>query len=178
MKEEWKTINGYEGLYEVSNMGRVRSLDRKVIYKNGKEHLHKGRIKSQPNDCKTEYRVAVLSRENKLRAFKISRLVATNFIENKDKLPCVNHIDGNKKNDNILNLEWCTQSRNNIHAFDTGLSKYKNKTRGLFWDKERGRWIAYLYRNNKNIFIGRFDSHEIALTQLKKSREEYDKDTN
>jgi hypothetical protein len=164
--EKWKDIKDYEYLYQVSNHGNIRSLDRIVEYSNGKKALHKGRIKSQPTNCKTEYRIAVLSKNNKQRAFKISRLVAFAFIDNKNDLPVVNHIDGNKKNDHFSNLEWCTYSHNSLHAFDNGLSKKKSKYTGVGWDKNRNKYGAYVYRDNKNLFVGRFDTEELAAEAI------------
>ena len=165
--EHWKDISGYEGIYQVSNFGRIKSLERVLVYSNGRKARHRERIKSQPLDCKTEYRIAVLSKKNIQRAFKISRLVAKAFVSNPSAHPVVNHIDGDKKNDHFLNLEWCTYSYNNLHAFDLGLSKRKLSHTGISWDKSRGKWIAFLYRGNKNLFVGRFHVLDDAIKAVK-----------
>ncbi|UOL47443.1 hypothetical protein vBVpPvVp04M_00055 [Vibrio phage vB_Vp_PvVp04_M] len=100
--EEFRDISGYEGLYQISNFGRVRSVDRLVTYSNGTSRLHKGIIR-KPSIC--EYNMIVLSKNGKLKTKKISRLVASHFIENPHNLRVVNHIDGNKHNDKVENLE-------------------------------------------------------------------------
>jgi hypothetical protein len=107
--EEWKDIEGYEGLYQVSNHGRVKS------FKYGKEKILKGSITTKG------YLQVYLHKDNKIKRFNGHRLIAIHFIPNPDNKPQVNHIDGNKLNNNISNLEWNTQSENLNHAFDTGL---------------------------------------------------------
>lgn len=123
MKEIWKDIPGYVGYYQVSNKGRVRGLDRVVFNpnrwkkKNGTMKVA-SRIKSQ---CRDKYKQAILSKNSKLRGFTIHRLVAKAFILNLHNKPCINHKDGNPKNNNVENLEWCTYSENTKHAYKTGL---------------------------------------------------------
>jgi hypothetical protein len=106
--ETWMPINGYEGVYEVSDKGDVKSLARKIILK--------------PSE-KSIYPQVNLSKGGSYKTFKIHRLVAGAFIENHYNLEQVNHIDGNKKNNNVANLEWVTRSDNVIHAYKIGLMK-------------------------------------------------------
>lgn len=94
MTEIWKDIKGFEGLYQVSSYGNVRS------------YYRGGRI-LKPKKDKDGYLEVCLRKNNKSKYFKIHRLVAFVFIENTDNLPQVNHIDENKMNNNINNLEWC-----------------------------------------------------------------------
>ncbi|MGE7271389.1 NUMOD4 domain-containing protein [Brevibacillus panacihumi] len=120
MKEEvWKPIEGYEGSYEVSNMGRVRGLDRYTRTK-GKPVLKRGVEKTRKEDKDGYYKVW-LSKESKKKPFFVHRLVATAFIPNPHNHPVVNHIDGDKKNNSVDNLEWCSISHNSRHAFEIGL---------------------------------------------------------
>ena len=109
--EEWKSIPGYEGLYEVSNLGRVRSLDRYVKYSNGNIHLHKGKVLS-PGKNTDGYLEVVLKCNRKCKTITVHRLVAQTFIPNPDNLPQVNHKDEVKSNNCVENLEWCTQQYN------------------------------------------------------------------
>lgn len=116
MTEEWRDIRGYEGSYQVSNLGRVRSLDR---YIPSRRYYRKGRI-IQPFDNKG-YNNTSLSLNKVTRTFCTHRLVAEAFIPNPDNKPCVNHVDGNKRNNLVSNLEWVTYSENTNHAIKLGL---------------------------------------------------------
>ena len=117
--EIWKPISGYEGLYEVSNLGRVKSLSR---FQSTTERILKGEY-----DNRGYYRVR-LSKENITKKFQIHRLVASVFIKNPSFVRLqINHIDGNPSNNNVSNLEWCTHSENMKHAFKTGLQSLKGE---------------------------------------------------
>lgn len=115
MVEEWRDIKGYEGMYQVSDAGLVRSLDREV---NGK--FLKGRILSCYS--KHTYPAVVLCNEKGKKHVRVHRIVAETFLENPYNLPEVNHIDGNKNNNHVDNLEWCTHRENAEHAWRTGLT--------------------------------------------------------
>lgn len=114
MFEEWRDIKGYEGLYQVSNLGRVRSLDRIIKFKSS-SRFHKGQIISIKNS-KTGYCLVNLHRNSKQKMFLIHRLVAQAFIDNPEDLPCVNHKDENKLNNQVDNLEWCTYQYNTSYG--------------------------------------------------------------
>lgn len=116
MEEVWKDVKGYEGIYQVSNIGRVRSLDR---WTNGLKHMFKRGCIRKPFDT-TGYDSVTLSNSGD-KTFMVHRLVADAFIPNPNKLPCVNHIDGNKKNNIVSNLEWVTYEENTHHAIRLGL---------------------------------------------------------
>lgn len=103
MKEVWKDIKGYENLYQVSNYGNVKSLDRYIKNKNGKMQFYNEKI-LRPNDSKGYLKVT-LSKNNRQRTFRIHVLVAKTFISNPENKPEVNHKDGNKHNNHIDNLE-------------------------------------------------------------------------
>lgn len=116
MTEVWKDVVGYEGLYQVSNLGRVKSLAK--IDRLGR--CYPERLKAQVNNG-TGYLVVNLKHNGKQQMRSVHRLVAEHFISNELELPEVNHIDGNKFNNVVDNLEWCTHSENMQHAVDTGL---------------------------------------------------------
>lgn len=113
--EIWKDIKGYEGYYQVSNFGNVRSLDRFDGV-----HDRKG-TKIKPNLKQNGYLQVGLRKHNKRKWFGIHRLVATHFLRNPNNKPQVNHIDCNKQNNNVSNLEWVTGKENQEHAVKHGL---------------------------------------------------------
>jgi len=124
MIEIWKDILEYEGMYQVSNLGRVKSLDRMVNHYKSKNGtcIKRGKILNIYK-CRDGYYNIELSKLCKGKNKMIHRLVAETFIDNKKQYPCVNHIDGNKLNNRVDNLEWCTHSENSIHSFKIGLHK-------------------------------------------------------
>ncbi|PTF77583.1 NUMOD4 domain-containing protein [Staphylococcus chromogenes] len=121
MKEIWKDVVGYEGLYEVSNKGGVRTHKYKTTYtkKHGVRHWKQRYLKNKtPNG--RDVRVA-LWKDGKPKDFLVHRLVAFALIPMIEGKNCINHIDGNPKNNNVDNLEWCNHSENNRHALENGL---------------------------------------------------------
>ena len=105
--EEWKDIEGYEGLYQVSNLGRVKSLN---YLHTGKEQILKNRLQNN------NYLFVYLCKNSIKKNCSVHRLVAKAFLENPNNYPCVNHIDEDKTNNNINNLEWCTHKHNINHG--------------------------------------------------------------
>ena len=113
--EVWKDIEGYEGRYQVSNIGRVKSLERTASIKNGKRTVPE-RILKPITDRDGYLRVNLCNGSGKRKTFKVHRLVCEAFYENPEDKPCVNHIDENKTNNAVSNLEWCTVKENNNHG--------------------------------------------------------------
>lgn len=107
--EEWRPVPGYEGLYEVSNMGRVRSLDRMETF-GGVTRPRKGRELSQIQ--KRGYRLVKLCKDGCVSAVYVHRIVASAFIPNPNGFPEVNHMDECKTNNAVNNLEWCDRAYN------------------------------------------------------------------
>lgn len=111
MIEEWRPVIGYEGLYEVSSYGRVRSVDRYVKTCYGSYRLHKGKVLS-PGIRPDGYLVVSLQ----YKMFRVHRIVAEAFLPNPDNLPQVNHKDEDKSNNRVDNLEWCDSKYNNNYG--------------------------------------------------------------
>ena len=143
MIEEWRPIEGYEGLYEVSNTGQVRSLDR-FYYR-----LHKGKVLSPTKD-RYGYLTVTLNCNGKSKTIKIHRLVAQAFLLNPDNLPQVNHKDEVKTNNNVDNLEWCTAKYNN--NFGTRQERYRNTMleKGHWSGLSREEYEKKRYKENKD----------------------------
>lgn len=118
---EWRDIPGYEGIYEASDTGQIRSKDGKVTHsvRHGKR-VWKGRILKQKVSKDNTCRVA-LYKDKKVKTCLVHRLVAMTFIPKPDGKEYINHIDGSRLNNAVTNLEWCDHKENNNHAFDTGL---------------------------------------------------------
>ena len=146
--EEWKDIKGYEGLYQISSFGRVKSIwsnhriKKTRIYKNG-------------------YVSANLLREKNQKTFRLNRLVAIYFIPNLENKPHVNHIDGIRFNNEIYNLEWCTRSENMNHTYHI-----LNKKRKVYYGEQN--------KNSKPVYqcdifgniINKFISSKFASDKL------------
>ena len=110
MDEIWKDIEGYEGLYQVSNLGRIKSLQKWKRASCPDEYI----LKPSENNC--GYYQVMLYRHTKKKKFLIHRIVAQAFVPNPDNLPHINHIDENKTNNCADNLEWCTPRYNNCYG--------------------------------------------------------------
>jgi hypothetical protein len=126
--EIWKSIKDYEGIYEVSNLGNIKSIERLLPHFCGGKRILKERIlKIKTN--KYGYCSVCLSKNNNCKSFLLHRLVIDSFIKNDENKPQVNHIDGNKSNNNINNLEWVSAKENYFHSVKIGLRKHYNRTK-------------------------------------------------
>jgi len=115
-KEEWRDIKDYEGRYQVSNMGRVKSLERTVIDKIGRKHSQKERILKPGTDNFGYFRVVLYKGSGKKKTLKVHRLVCEAFHENSKNKPEVNHINEDKLDNRACNLEWVTTKENCNHG--------------------------------------------------------------
>jgi hypothetical protein len=128
MQEIWKDVKGFEGYYQVSNLGRVKSLDRVEYYqRKDSDKITRRSRKGKPLVSKIDrygYEVVHLRKDGEVNIYPtVHRLVAEAFIDNPDNKPTVNHKDCDKKNNVVSNLEWNTISENTKHASDNGLLK-------------------------------------------------------
>ena len=151
MQEIWKDIKGYVGLYQVSNLGRFKSLPRNT--KN--QYKYKERILKLSED-KDGYLLVNLNG----KTFRSHVIVAQTFIKNDDNKPQINHIDGNKKNNNIDNLEWVTNRENIIHAYKNGLIKPMAHPKSIYSIDKYG---------NKEYFLSVYEAskkEKVAITAI------------
>lgn len=167
--EEWLDIKGYEGYYQISNHGRIRSLDRTVSCNKGITYL-KGKLLKLQKDRQGYLRIG-LSKNNYKCMYLVSRLVALHFIENPFNFPEVNHLES-KDNNYFKALEWTTSLENQNH-------RQKNKTtsskfNGVSWNKEKSKWVSRICVNRKNKHLGFYDTEEEAHSALIK----YEKENN
>lgn len=146
MKEIWKDIKGYEGLYQASNLGRIKSLPRKIIRKNGIIQRNPEKI-LKPQSLFSYKGVYLYDEESNRKSKMIHRLVAETFMPDYTEDLQVNHIDGDKFNNKLCNLEWVTPSENIRHAIDTELLKHYTK----YSDEEILKCYNYIIETNTPI---------------------------
>ena len=147
VNEQWRSISEYIN-YQVSNLGRVRNANtgrilKPILFKNG-------------------YHYVTLYNNELTKAMLIHRIVASEFIDNQDNKPVVDHIDHDKTNNIVSNLRWASVSQNQMNQQKLtnkgGYSKYK----GVTWDKRRNKWMSKICKNYKTFHVGYFDSEEEA----------------
>jgi len=119
MIENWKQCKGFEGYYEVSDLGRVRTVARESVKSNNRKCVVKERILAQANV--RGYKKVTLKCDGIRKDMRVHRLVAMAFLDKPKEM--VNHIDGDKTNNRLDNLEWATRSENELHAYNNGLKK-------------------------------------------------------
>lgn len=189
MIEIWKDVAGYEGYYQISNLGRAKSLDRVVKRKNQPDLPLVGKI-LKPRTGKNGYDYVILRRDGKGKTAYIHRLVAEMFIENPCGFNVVNHKDGNKGNNTCGNLEWCNSQRNNQHAFETGLISKENIAKsvmnpnklsrnntsgrkGVYYNRKLNKWMAYIKHNGKMLYLGVYEEKADAIKARERKEREF-----
>ncbi len=150
--EKWKQIKGYESLYEISNYGNVKSFHKN---KDGKDmKLYTEKLNH------TNYKgLTLVNKEGNKKQFRVHRLVAEHFIENKDNKRFVNHIDNNGENNNVDNLEWCTQAENIQHSQNQNRSEQVHKANKI---------QSYKAKKNREDMVGKKYGKWLVLKALPK----------
>ena len=159
MNEIWKDVVGYENLYQVSNLGRVRSLDKKVRCKNKGYRITRGKILRSQINYKG-YECITLTKDKKRKSFKLHRLVAMAFIPCNNKKLQINHIDGNKLNNKVENLEWVTCKENIEHSIKNKLTNYKYKNKKIVVVFNSIKEASRKLNIDKNIISRRLDKEK------------------
>lgn len=148
IQEIWKPIKNYEGLYEISNLGRVRTTPRIDVFNKkcpSRPYSPKGKIMAQT--IRNGYKSISLVKDEKSTNFYIHRLIGQHFIQNPQNKRTINHKNGIKTDNSIENLEWSTQRENNIHAINTKLRVHKR--RGMRHTAKKVK----LYNTDTNSFV-------------------------
>lgn len=167
-KEIYKDIADYEGLYQVSDLGNVKSLSRVIVRGNGRKQTFKERILKMPLSSHG-YRNVNLSKNGVIRLKTVHTLVAVAFLNHEPNgyEIVVDHIDNNPLNNRLDNLQLITQRENVSKNKEGGTSKYV----GVSWSKSRNKWVAMIQIGNKNKNIGGFTNELEASEAYQKELE-------
>lgn len=144
MTEIWKDVPGYENLYQCNTSGEVRSLDRVITVKGGRRRCVKGVVLKQVRHTHGYSQVTLCDGSEK-QVWLVHRLIATTFVPNPENLPCVNHINEDKADNRVENLEWCTVAYNN--AYGDRVQRCAEKHRGLRHTEETRKRMSEAHRN-------------------------------
>lgn len=171
-KEIWRNVVGYEGIYEVSDLGRVRTSKTKTTYskKHGVRHWKQRILK--PKICKRGDSRVSLWKDGKEKTFLVHRLVAMAFLPNPKNKKTVNHIDGDPINNQLENLEWATYEENNNHAFDNRL--IKSATGVILVNKNTKEIMFFRSLAKASDFLGKNTGYLSAALKQKKPIDEYE----
>ena len=156
MQEIWKDVKGYEGLYQVSNLGRVKSVERQVCnHKSGSTRLIKERIIT-PTDNGSGYKIVGLHAKRSRINKYVHRLVAEHFLDNPFGKKYINHLDYDTSNNAVDNLEWCTQLENVAHSIEHMKKPKPNSKLPITKEKYIGRRIVH----------GKYIRYRVHIKQL------------
>ena len=161
--EEWRAVVGYEGFYEVSSMGNVRSIDREIIDNNGHVKRYKGR-ETKKSVLRSGYVRVHLIKDGIDKTKHVHRLVAEAFLENADELREVNHINELKHDNRVDNLEWCTPSYNQNYG------TINTRRKDAYMRNGRSRAVMLFDSKCIRIFRNAKEAAEITNTSINEIR--------
>jgi hypothetical protein len=165
--EVWRDVVGYEGIYEVSNLGRVRThKDKTTLSVRHGVRKWQQRILKDKTPNGRDVRVS-LWKNKKVKDFLVHRLVAEAFISKVIGKDCINHMDGNPKNNHVENLEWCNHKENNNHAFDTGLMPSHEV---ILYDTDSKQTYTFRSKQKASEFLGMSHSYVSGILKRGKTR--------
>lgn len=167
--EIWKDVITYEGWYQVSSFGNVRTFRAKGRGVSNTQMKEPRLLK--PFKDRGGYVNVKLTKDKIEKTIMIHRLVATAFLENPNNLEQVNHIDSNRSNNNVSNLEWVSREENQAHGYLK--RNFSSKYLGVSFKKDKNRWDAVVHKNGVSKYIGRFKTELEAYCAVKKYREEH-----
>jgi hypothetical protein len=154
--EIWKDIEGYEGYYQISSFGRVKSFSRLVL--NGFRNRNTTKKIRKPKFDRGGYTEVCIKFNNKSIQYRIHRLVALHFIDNPNNKAEVNHLDSNRLNNNVKNLEWASKRENQCYA-NINRKKTSKYVGVCFYEgKKSNYWRSKIQINNKHIYLGSFQT--------------------
>jgi hypothetical protein len=154
--EIWKDITGYEGIYQISNLGNVKNTNTSRILK--------------PRLNSNGYKFVTLHCNGKKKMMRIHRLIAIHYIPNDENKQCVDHIDNNRTNNKLSNLRWCTNQQNNMNQ---SISKNnKSGAKGVTFYKRTNKWEVKIMINGKHIHLGYFTEINDAIEARRKKAKE------
>lgn len=158
IKEIWRDVVGYEGVYEVSNMGRIKSLSRDILH-GSYFYRRKELILKTPADSRG-YSECRLCNGITCKLFKVHVVVAASFLNHKTNghIIVIDHINGNKEDNRLENLQLVTQRENTSICFNKNRDKFSNKYIGVTWYEKTNKWICRIHYDKKTRHLGYFNS--------------------
>lgn len=159
MEEIWKDLKNYEGLYKVSSCGRIISTKR---YKKEAKYGH---------NTPKGYKFFIISKNKKTKSVLMHRIIAETFIPNPENKPYINHINGDRSDNRVENLEWCTERENVSHQ--NVRRRKTSKYVGVSWNKLNCKWAATININKTNYWLGLHNTEESARQAYETKLNEY-----